>query len=85
MALDERTDPAQIIAKVGLRYRIRLTPRVRTDLADDGGGGTLTWRPVLSQPHGSSRSWSRATTSRTEDEPDNRPAHRRPAVDRRRV
>ncbi|CAN3977458.1 hypothetical protein [Kitasatospora purpeofusca] len=47
MALDERTDPAQIIAKVGLRYRIRLTPRVRTDLADDGGG-TLTWRPVLS-------------------------------------
>ncbi|MEE1823714.1 hypothetical protein PUR61_16165 [Streptomyces sp. BE20] len=92
MALDERTDPAQIIAWVGnfasreravdvwmhlatkagwqvatastapedpdngncgivevegLRYRIRLTPRVRTDLADDEGC-TLTWRPVLS-------------------------------------
>ncbi|MFJ4798629.1 hypothetical protein [Kitasatospora purpeofusca] len=31
----------------GLRYRIRLTPRVRTSLADDEGG-TLTWRPVLS-------------------------------------
>ncbi|MFD8323254.1 hypothetical protein ACFVZ3_04370 [Kitasatospora purpeofusca] len=30
----------------GLRYRIRLTPRVRTSLADDEGG-TLTWRPVL--------------------------------------
>ncbi|MFB7675820.1 hypothetical protein ACFC26_30880 [Kitasatospora purpeofusca] len=92
MALDERTDPVQIIAKVGnfasreravevwmhlaakagwqvapasaapqdpaggdcgtvevegLRYRIRLTPRVRTSLADDEGG-TLTWRAVLS-------------------------------------
>ncbi|MFK0287876.1 hypothetical protein ACIQVL_46455 [Streptomyces sp. NPDC090499] len=92
MALDDRTDPAQIIAKVGdfadreraievwmylasqagwqvdlspakpenpddgdcgivevegLRYRIRLTPRTRTKLADDTGG-KLTWRTVFS-------------------------------------
>ncbi len=93
MALDERTDPVQITAKVGdfedreraievwmhlatkagwqmslasatsessdggdccgvvdvegLRYRIRLTPRVRRELADDEGG-KLTWRTVFS-------------------------------------
>ncbi|MGW7613076.1 hypothetical protein ACWGKW_38700 [Streptomyces sp. NPDC054766] len=91
MVLDSRTDPAQIIAKVGnfenreraievwmylatkagwqvllvsstpegsddgdcgtvevegLCYRIRLTPRVRTELADDTGG-KLTWRTVF--------------------------------------
>ncbi|WP_053644881.1 hypothetical protein [Streptomyces sp. XY431] len=36
-----------IVEVEGLRYRIRLAPRVRTDLADDQDG-TLTWRPVLS-------------------------------------
>ncbi|MFJ1756153.1 hypothetical protein [Kitasatospora sp. NPDC088134] len=91
MALDDRTDPVQIIAKVGnfenreraievwtylaikagwqvslavatpeksqdgdcgivdvegLHYRIRLTPRVRTMLAETEGG-TLTWRTVF--------------------------------------
>lgn len=35
-----------VVEVEGLRYRIRLTPRVRTTLVDDAGGG-MSQRPVF--------------------------------------
>ncbi|WP_329295599.1 hypothetical protein [Streptomyces pseudovenezuelae] len=45
-ALDADAGDCGVVEVEGLRYRIRLTPRVRTTLVDDAGG-RMSQRPVF--------------------------------------